>query len=107
MAGSIAGGKKAAQTNMSKFGSDFYKRIGALGGKKSKTGGFASSHNLAVVAGRKGGQISKRGWKYDKSTGRYHKAGIIQKKEIEPFFLEQNLDEPLIPERKSWRRLFR
>lgn len=61
MAGTKAGGIKCAETNKIKHGKDFYKRIGALGGKASRTGGFASSHELAVEAGRKGGTISRRG----------------------------------------------
>lgn len=35
--------------------------IGAKGGRNGHTGGFASSHERAVMAGRKGGQISRRG----------------------------------------------
>lgn len=40
MAGSIDGGKKAAETNKTKHGEDFYVRIGAIGGKKSSNGGI-------------------------------------------------------------------
>ena len=40
MAGTKAGGKAAATTNKTKYGSDFYAKIGAKGGKKGKTGGF-------------------------------------------------------------------
>jgi hypothetical protein len=56
------GGKKAALTNKERYGEDFYKVQGSRGG--SKTGvkkGFALSHDRAVVAGRKGGAISRRG----------------------------------------------
>lgn len=42
MAGSKIGGKKAAATNKAKYGSEFYATIGAKGGRKGKTGGFAS-----------------------------------------------------------------
>ena len=61
MAGTKAGGIKCAKTNIEKHGKDFYKRIGALGGKAGHTGGFASNRELASIAGRKGGSISKRG----------------------------------------------
>lgn len=70
MAGTIEGGRKAAATNIERNGSDFYARIGAIGGHKSKTGGFASEKigkdgltgaERAKVAGRLGGKISKRG----------------------------------------------
>lgn len=36
MAGTKAGGLKAAQTNKAKHGADFYAKIGAKGGKISK-----------------------------------------------------------------------
>lgn len=61
MAGTKAGGAKAAATNKKKHGSDFYARIGAIGGKKGRTGGFAANPELARIAGAKGGRISRRG----------------------------------------------
>lgn len=61
MAGTKAGGMKAAQTNKNRHGSDFYARIGAKGGKLGTTGGFAANRELARVAGAKGGRISRRG----------------------------------------------
>lgn len=60
MAGTIEGGKNAAATNKAKYGDDFYKRIGAKGGKNGTTGGFAANHELARIAGAKGGRISRR-----------------------------------------------
>lgn len=68
MAGTISGGKKAAQKNKL-TNPDFYRHIGAIGGKKSRGGGFASSkigrdgltgQERAKLAGSKGGKISKR-----------------------------------------------
>jgi general stress protein YciG len=61
MAGTVKGGKAAAATNKAKHGSDFYARIGAMGGKKGRTGGFAANPELARIAGAKGGRISRRG----------------------------------------------
>lgn len=61
MAGTKTGGTKAAVTNKLKYGSDFYARIGAKGGKNGHTGGFAANKALAIEAGMKGGRISKRG----------------------------------------------
>lgn len=61
MAGTRAGGLKAAKTNRVKNGPDFYARIGRKGGKNGHTGGFASNPDLARIAGRKGGLKSKRG----------------------------------------------
>lgn len=61
MAGTRAGGLKAAKTNREKNGEDFYARIGRIGGRNGHTGGFASNPELARTAGAKGGRISKRG----------------------------------------------
>lgn len=57
-----AGGLKAAQTNKLRHGNDFYKRIGRKGGSKIDVRkGFAANPELAVIAGAKGGRISRRG----------------------------------------------
>lgn len=61
MAGTKAGGKAAADTNIRKYGPDFYRKIGAMGGKKGTTGGFFANRELARIAGAKGGRISRRG----------------------------------------------
>lgn len=70
MAGTLEGGKKACKTNLEKYGKDFYANIGRKGGKNGHTGGFASDkvgkdgltgYERARVAGKKGGEISKRG----------------------------------------------
>lgn len=67
MAGTVAGGFKAAATNKARHGDDFYANIGAKGGKNSTTGGFYYSKinglTKHIEAGRKGGKISKRGKK--------------------------------------------
>lgn len=60
MAGTYAGGRAAAATNKAKHGDDFYRKIGAIGGKRGKTGGFYANRELARLAGAKGGRISKR-----------------------------------------------
>jgi len=61
MAGNTIGGQKARNTNYERYGRDFYKRIGAKGGRNSTTGGFAANPELAKIAGRKGGKKSQRG----------------------------------------------
>ncbi len=61
MAGTKLGGAKAATTNRTKYGKDFYARIGAMGGKMGHTGGFYANRELARKAGAKGGRISRRG----------------------------------------------
>lgn len=65
MAGTKAGGQKASKTTRERHGSDFYARIGAIGGRNGNTGGFAANPELARIAGRKGGKISRRGKKKD------------------------------------------
>lgn len=60
MAGTKAGGQKAAARNKAKYGADFYAKIGAAGGKKGTTGGFFANRELARKAGAKGGRISRR-----------------------------------------------
>ena len=79
MAGTRAGGLKAAAKNKLIHGEDFYKNIGKIGGRNGDTGGFASGfkcdgkcnldhifgldHKVARCAGFKGGTISRRGSK--------------------------------------------
>ena len=60
MAGTKAGGQKAAATNKARHGKDFYAKIGAKGGTMGHTGGFAANRELARLAGAKGGRISRR-----------------------------------------------
>lgn len=70
MAGTKAGGLKAARTNKLRHGDDFYSRIGKKGGHLGTTGGFASKKKdangmtgaeRASFYGAVGGHISKRG----------------------------------------------
>lgn len=70
MSGTKIGAMKARQTNLERHGEDFYKRIGAKGGRNGTTGGFASNkvgedgltgRERAVLAGAIGGHISRRG----------------------------------------------
>jgi general stress protein YciG len=76
MAGTKDGGIKAAETNKQIHGEDFYKRIGAIGGRNGHTGGFAANRELAREAGRKGGFISKRG------PSKKKKVKVAEKKEL-------------------------
>lgn len=70
MAGTIAGGKKAAAKNLAKD-PDFYAKIGRKGGRNGNTGGFAAfvpcncslikgEHTKPRCAGKLGGRISRR-----------------------------------------------
>lgn len=59
MAGNKAGGVKAAMINKKKYGKDFYKKIGRMGGAKGTTGGFYCNRELARVAGSIGGSRTR------------------------------------------------
>lgn len=61
MAGSKDGGIKARNVIYKRYGKDFYKNTGRLGGSVSTEKGFAKNPELARIAGAKGGRISKRG----------------------------------------------
>lgn len=61
MSGSRSGGLKAAETNKKRYGRDWYKKIGKIGGQNGHTGGFAANPELAKRAGSIGGKLSKRG----------------------------------------------
>lgn len=61
MAGTRAGGLKAAATVRTKFGDNYYAEIGRKGGQNGHTGGFYADRALARAAGAKGGRISRRG----------------------------------------------
>ena len=63
MAGTAKGGRLAAEKNKQRHGSDFYARIGRLGGQKSRNGGFAAGkegRKRASYWGSIGGSISRR-----------------------------------------------
>ena len=60
MTGTKLGGKKAALTNIARYGFDFYVNLGRKGGKNGHTGGFYGNIELAREAGRKGGLKSRR-----------------------------------------------
>ena len=66
MAGTKIGGLKAAEAIKKKYGNDFYSKIGRQGGIRCVPKGFSTNRELAVLAGRKGGRISKRGLKRKK-----------------------------------------
>lgn len=86
MSGTAKGGKKGAAKILARD-PDFYKKIGAKGGKKGTTGGFAAGEagrERARVAGAKGGSISRRGKKEEIHTalpGTYA-ADLVRDEEI-------------------------
>lgn len=60
MSGTVAGGIKTREANKLRHGSDFYAKIGRLGGTASRGHQFAHGKVDPRVAGRKGGRKSKR-----------------------------------------------
>ena len=61
MSNTKEGGIKTRETIFAKYGKDFYKNIGAIGGKvENPKKGFGSNNKLAREAGVKGGTISRR-----------------------------------------------
>lgn len=62
MSGTQAGNVKVALTNKKRYGKDYYKRIGSLGGSTLQTRdrGFARDRDLASTAGKLGGFMSRR-----------------------------------------------
>lgn len=55
------GAKKAAETKRLLYGDDFHRRIGAMGGRKSRGGGFAAlPRKQAQVAAHKSAQAKKK-----------------------------------------------
>lgn len=62
MAGTKEGALKTIMVIKQKYGEDFYRRIGAIGGvAKSPNKGFGADRERAKLAGMKGGRISRRG----------------------------------------------
>lgn len=69
MSGTREGGALAAQTNKTKYGENFYKEIGSIGGKKKVPKGFAlMTPEKRKEAGRVGGTRSKRGASHRKDN---------------------------------------
>lgn len=66
--GTVKGGRKAAATNLAKYGKDFYRKMGQKGGRNGHTGGFAINPALARIAGAKGGR----------AAGRPHSADVLR-----------------------------
>lgn len=112
MSGSVAGGLKASVSNKSKYGEDFYRKIGAIGGKKGTTGGFYANRELASEAGRKGGTISKRGpakrykSKPDRAEELLLDGDLVPEERL---FISDDDNTPTIdidPPKSSWSRLW-
>lgn len=70
MSGTRAGGLKTKAKVIARFGKDYYRQMGHIGGCNGTTGGFAcldtgadglTGPERARVAGARGGKISRRG----------------------------------------------
>lgn len=69
MPGTSQGSKLAAQKNLAKD-PDYYRKLGAIGGKAptTKPKGFAADKNKALTAGAIGGRYSRKGYKLMERT---------------------------------------
>ena len=67
MPGNTQGAKLAAQKNLAKD-PDYYRKLGAIGGRAGNTGGFAYDKYKARTAGSTGGRYSRRGHKLIERT---------------------------------------
>jgi uncharacterized protein len=63
--GTKEGSIRAVKTIYARHGRDHFARIGAIGGRRGHTGGFYANRKFASIAGRLGGQLSRRGYKLD------------------------------------------
>lgn len=64
MAGNKSGSesaKRQVETIKRKYGDNYFREIGAEGGRNGFRGGFYANRELARIAGKKGGTISRRG----------------------------------------------
>lgn len=70
MSGTVSGGKKAAQKNITLHGKDFYREIGRKGGKRSTTGGFASQKvgKDGLTGAERASIVSAKRWTQSKRT---------------------------------------
>lgn len=70
----MAGGRKTAKVNKERYGEDYYKVLGAKGGKSTHPNkGMAADPVLASKAGKKGGQRSRKGHKFISETATHRK----------------------------------
>lgn len=86
MSGTREGGIKTRKALKERYGDDYYRYIGSIGGSRSKTGGFAANPKLAKEAGVKGGLTSRRST-YDKEEIERIKA--IRKADHQKFLEER------------------
>ena len=56
MGGTTEGGRSAAMVSKQRYGKDHHQRIGAMGGAKGRTGGFAGDGEMASLIGKLGGR---------------------------------------------------
>lgn len=68
----LRSGKKTAATNLLMYGRDFYRRIGAMGGRSSSGSYLKGRPDLAREIGKRGGQRGKIGYKYLRSDDSYN-----------------------------------
>lgn len=105
MSGTRSGGLKTSNTVKRIHGSDYYKKIGSLGGKASGTGGFYGNSERARTAGKLGGSLSSRKGvpmtpEHRKRMSEAQKARWKRVKEDKFLILDPDVDQPIIIQRK-------
>jgi len=79
LSGTKEGAAKSVAVIKSKYGEDYFKNIGKIGGTRGRTGGFYGNSERARAAGAKGGAISKRGPNKPKTAPELPKQSIIDR----------------------------
>lgn len=105
LSGTLAGGHKTRQTIIEKYGADYYKILGRLGGKASGTGGFYGNSERARTAGKLGGSLSSRKGvpmtlEHRKRMSEAQRARWKRIKEDRFLILDPEVDQPIIIQRK-------
>lgn len=62
------GQRKGVITMRERYGDDYFREIGKIGGTKSRGGGFTGEPERAKAAAKIGGSRSKRGHRFIKET---------------------------------------
>ena len=93
MAGNRLGGRKAAKTNIERYGKDFYAEIGRKGGMNGFKGGFYGDEKRARKYGALGGAKSKRGHKFIKEEDGYRFYRHIESNKIVKYPIKEVGDD--------------
>lgn len=102
MSGTKQGGLKARDTNIKKYGKQFYAKIGAEGGRAG--GGHAFAHGKADPhkAGTLGGSISRRNGKLSEERVKEIKSLLTTRDDIVALHEDEEAEKDLLITDKGW-----